>query len=169
MIQKYLIQRYTRNPPNLPSSPLHLQTKISSRPSTISYNAYPAQSMPLNQRLVPVRSGIYCRNISGKLAALPRYIRWQSRPPSLPPTPRRWHTRGGESPLAEEIRGNWMLTPPPAAPSPPLASLRVSARPPSTSPSYHPRTGLDTRGREGWVEGESVCSSPWPSLTDADL
>lgn len=47
--------------------------------------------------------GIYCRNISGKLAALPRYIRRQSRPL---PSPRRWHIRGGESPLAEEIRGN---------------------------------------------------------------
>lgn len=47
--------------------------------------------------------GIYCRNISGKLAALPRYIRRQSHPL---PSPRRWHIRGGESPLAEEIRGN---------------------------------------------------------------
>lgn len=71
-----------------------------------------------------------------------------SPPPPPPPaslSPRRWHIRGGESPLAEEIRGNWMLTPlPPAALPPPLPS-RIR----SPSPAHHPRTGLDTRGGEG--------------------
>lgn len=69
-------------------------------------------------------------------------------PPPLPPaslSPRRWHIRGGESPLAEEIRGNWMLTPLPPAALPPLLPSRIR----SPSPAHHPRTGLDTRGGEG--------------------
>lgn len=84
-VSKIVLIEITYSKPNIPSFPLdpHEPKKkthplVQPRPSTISYNAYPAQSMPLNQRLVP--RGIYCRNISGKLAALPRYIRWQSRP-----------------------------------------------------------------------------------------
>lgn len=73
------ISTYSR--PNIPSFPA--RSRNQNILSSTIYNPVQRLSGAIDASESATR-GIYCRNISGKLAALPRYIRWQSRP-FLPP------------------------------------------------------------------------------------
>lgn len=80
------ISTYSR--PNIPSFPA--RSRNQNILSSTIYNPVQRLSGAIDASESATR-GIYCRNISGKLAALPRYIRWQSRP--LPPPSKMAYTR----------------------------------------------------------------------------